>query len=86
MEGIYIVGNTLRWNESGRLWKTYQDGDRDRMCIMDTSNDTLISYFNGRYVQQEYLLTPPNAEEKPIVIKEPRGWFWQRSKKEDKKE
>jgi hypothetical protein len=56
------------------------------MCIMDTSNDTLISYFNSRYVQQEYLLTPPNAEEKPIVIKEPRGWFWQRSKKEDKKE
>ena len=41
---------------------------------------------NRRYVQPEYLLAPPEAEEKPIVVKEPRNWFWQRKKKEDKKQ
>ena len=41
---------------------------------------------NHRFVQSEYLLAPPDAEEKPIVIKEPRNWFWQRKKKEDKKQ
>jgi len=42
-------------------------------------------YYGERYVGPEYLVTPPGTGEKPIVIKEPRNWFWQR-KKEDKQE
>jgi len=63
-----------------------QDGNLDRMCIMENGFYLLALKSKSRFVQQEYLLTAPNAEEKPVVIKEPRGWFWQRSKKEDKKE
>jgi hypothetical protein len=43
----------------------------------------LVDDANYRYVQPEYLLAPPDAEEKPVVIKEHRKWFWQRSKKEE---
>ena len=45
----------------------------------------LLSDVNGSFVLPEYLLAPPDAEEKPLVIKEPRNWFWQRKKKEEDK-
>lgn len=38
---------------------------------------------NNRFVQQEYLVAPPNAGEK-VEIKERRNWFWQSSKKDNK--
>jgi len=41
-------------------------------------------YHGQRFVLPEYLVAPPNAGERKVAIKEPRNWFWQRSKKENK--
>lgn len=38
------------------------------------------------FVAPEFVLAPPDAEEKPIQIKEPRRWFWQGKKEENLKE
>jgi len=40
-------------------------------------------YHGERYVAPEYVVAPPPGQ-KSVVIKEPRGWFWQ-NKKEEKK-
>jgi hypothetical protein len=56
------------------------------MYITASGLNPLIDNVNSRYVQPEYLLAPPDAEEKPIVIKEPWSWFWQKKKKEERKD
>jgi hypothetical protein len=59
----------------------YLDGDLARMSIMG------IGFRDGRlkltfsFVAPEFLLAPPNPEEKA-----PRGWFWATPKKEDQKD
>lgn len=45
---------------------------------------SVVDFTEFRFVQQEYLVAPPDAGEKKVQIKEPRNWFWQRSKKDDK--
>ena len=42
------------------------------------------SSVDDRYVTPEFLLPPPNVDEPPAKLKESRGWFWQKAKKEDK--
>jgi hypothetical protein len=54
------------------------------VCTMGNGLSNMMCLIS-RYVGPEYLVTPPGTGEKPIVIKEPRNWFWQR-KKEDKQE
>jgi hypothetical protein len=61
----------------------YQDGELVRMLIMAIGMQSFV-FVNFRFVQPEYLVVPPDAEEPKI--KEPRNWFWQKAKKEDKKE
>jgi hypothetical protein len=46
------------------------------MFIMDIGCKSLITGLIGRFVAPDYLLAPPDAGEKPVVIKERRGWFW----------
>ena len=45
---------------------------------------SVVGLADHRFVQQDYLVAPPDAGEKKAQIKEPRNWFWQRSKKDNK--
>jgi hypothetical protein len=55
-----------------------------RECISWGSVCNHFPFANCRFVLPEYAVVPPDAEEPKIM--EPRNWFWQRSKKEDKKD
>jgi len=56
---------------------------RDEYLSWSKVFNPLVKDANHRYVQPEYLLAPPDVEEKSMVVKEHRKWFWQRSKKEE---
>ena len=45
---------------------------------------SVLTFTDHRFVLPEYLVAPPDAGEKKVEIKEPRNWFWQRSKKDNK--
>jgi hypothetical protein len=43
-------------------------------------------FTDPRFVQAEYLVAPPDAGERKVEIREPRNWFWQRNKKDNKEQ
>jgi hypothetical protein len=55
------------------------------MFIMAIGGCPFSSEVDVRFVPPEYLLIPPDAEKKPVTVKEPRNWFWKRKNTEAKK-